>query len=196
MAREPRNELAPGRYHVGIRGNDGMDLVRDDVDRADWHRRLATAAVRFEWNVELWTLMTNHCHWLLETTKPNLGEGMRWLNGGYSRAYNRRHGRRDHLFGERFWSERVERTSHALSVIRYIALNAVGAGMCRRAEDYRWCSYAATIGAAPRPSFLRDEWILGLFGGPTVARARLAAFVDAALEEAAGRLRPPEAPPR
>lgn len=191
MAKNPRDELAPGRYHANIRGNDGMEIVRDDVDRLDWHRRLATASVRFAWNVEFWTLMTNHCHWLIETTKPNLGEGMRWLNGGYARAFNVRHGRRNHLFGDRFWSKPVETESHALSVIRYVALNAVGAGICGRPEDYRWCSYAATIGAAPRPSFLRDEWVLGLFGPPSVARSRLAAFVEDGIDEASGREPPP-----
>jgi REP element-mobilizing transposase RayT len=187
MARRPRNEFAPGRYHASIRGNDGMDIVRDDVDRIDWHRRLAIAAARFAWNVECWTLLTNHCHWLIETTEANLGTGMRWLNGGYSRRFNVRYGRRNHLFGERFWSEEVTTDSHALSVIRYIALNAVKAGICERPEEYAWCSYAATIGVRERPSYLADDWILGLFGPPPLARTTLAAFVNDRSESENGR---------
>jgi REP element-mobilizing transposase RayT len=184
MARAPRNEVAPGRYHVNIKGNDGMDIVRDDVDRVDWHRRLAVAAVRFAWNVECWTLLTNHAHWMIETSRPNLGVGMRWLNGGYALNFNRRHGRKNHLFGDRFFAVPVEDESHALTVIRYIALNAVAAGIVERPEDYRWCSYAATIGLVERPSFLADTDILRLFGPAGVARRRLAAFVEEGIGDA------------
>ena len=187
MARAARNEIAPGRYHANIKGNNGMDIVRDDVDRLDWHRRLAVASVRFGWNVECWTLLTNHAHWLIETKRPNLGTGMRWLNGGYARDFNRRHGREHHVFGDRYFAVPVEDDEHALSVVRYIALNAVTAGIVDRPEDYRWCSYAATIGLAEPPSFLADDWILSIFGRAAVARRRLADFVEEGIPEARAR---------
>jgi REP element-mobilizing transposase RayT len=187
MARSARDEFAPGLYHVNIRGNDGMAIVRDDVDRSEWVRRFATIAVRMEWLVQSWTLLPNHYHALLRTVRPNLGEGMQWLNGGYARAFNQRHGRRNHLFGERFWSEKVETDSHYLEVTRYIPLNAVKCELCERPEDYAWCSYRETLGLVPRSSFLRDEEMLELFGGGLETRARYARFVDVLLPNAIGR---------
>jgi REP element-mobilizing transposase RayT len=178
VAATPRNEVAPGRYHVFARGNDRMDIYRDDLDRLAWLRLFAAVAAPRGWRCEAWTLMTNHFHLLIETVEPNLGDGMQQLNGRYARGFNRRHGRRNHLFGDRFDSRPIQDDSNLLAVARYIPLNAVIAGICERPEDYPWCSYAATIGLAAAPSFLRPEGMLAVFGGGAFARSRYAAFVE------------------
>lgn len=42
--------------------------------------------------------MTNHYHLVIETPDGNLSKGMRQLNGVYTQASNRKHGRIGHLF--------------------------------------------------------------------------------------------------
>src|SRR5947209_17960916 len=125
MARRPRAEVAPGRYHVYARGNDRMTIYRDDIDRSQWLELLADLALRFKWRCEAWTLMTNHFHLLVETTEPNLGAGMQLLNGRYARGLNRRYGRLNHLFGDRYRSKPIQDDSQLLPAIRYIYLNRV-----------------------------------------------------------------------
>ena len=181
MARRPRAEVAPGRYHVYARGNDRMTIYRDDIDRSQWLELLANLALRFKWRCEAWTLMTNHFHLLVETTEPNLGAGMQLLNGSYARGFNRRYGRINLLFGERYGSKPVQDDGQLLTAIRYIYLNAVVVDLCDRPEDWRWCTYAATIGVAAAPSFMQADSILAISGSGARARARLAAFVEAEL---------------
>lgn len=66
-------------------------------------------------------------------------------------------------------------------------LNPVRASLCDRAEEWRWSSYAATLGLAPLPQFLDPRPLVADFG-PDLGTARrgLAAFV-AEEAETAGR---------
>ena len=107
--------------------------------------------------------MDTHYHLLVETPDPNISAGMHRLNSAYVHWFNDVHEVEGHLFERRFRSILVKSQGHALRVTRYIPLNPVRAGLCDRPEQYRWSSYAATIGRADRPECLRDEWVLALF---------------------------------
>lgn len=60
--------------------------------------------------------MDNHYHLLIETPESNLSAGMRQLNGIYTQRFNRRHGRVEHVFQERFKAILVERESYLLEL--------------------------------------------------------------------------------
>lgn len=69
--------------------------------------------------------------------------------------------------------------SHALELVRYLALNPVRAGACGGPEDWAWSSYPACIGHAPAPAFLAVEWLLTYFGGERDRAIRaLRSFVE------------------
>jgi hypothetical protein len=126
--------------------------------------------------------MTTHAHLLVWTPLDDLSRGMQLLLGIYAQTFNKEHARKGHLVGARFWSTVVERPGHALEVSRYIALNPVRAGLVERPGDWRWGSYAATIGNAPCPQFLAPNWVLELFDDdPFRAATAYKAFVDAAI---------------
>ena len=57
----------------------------------------------------------------------------------------------------------VEKETELLNVIRYVALNAVDAGIVERPEDYRWGSYRAHAGYEAVPEWLASEQLLGHF---------------------------------
>jgi len=63
-------------------------------------------------------------------------------NGDYARAFNRRHARRGHLFGQRFSSWVVEGEEYLENTIRYVLLNPVRAGLCRHPNEWRWSASA------------------------------------------------------
>lgn len=134
------------------------------------------------WEIRAHVLMTTHVHLLVWTRDDDISRGMQLVLGIYAQAFNREHGREGHLVKGRFWSKVVDRVGYALEVCRYIALNPVRAGLVERPEQWRWSSYAATIGHAPCPNFLSPGWVLSLFSDDsTTAAARFKAFVDAAL---------------
>jgi hypothetical protein len=128
--------------------------------------------------------MRNHYHLLVETPRANLSVGMRQLNGVYARGFNGRHNRCGHVFQARYRSILIQKESHLLEVVRYIALNPVRAGLSGHPARYRWSSYAATAGLASSLSFVSDDWILSQFGTTRrVAQARYRAYIEGAAGE-------------
>jgi putative transposase len=117
---------------------------------------------------------------------------MERLNSAYARRFNWRHGRRNHLFGERFHDELILEETHFLESCRYVVLNPVRAGMCRDAGEYAWGSYLATAGRLPAPEFLTTDSVLSRFGQPrAIAEARYVAFVADGVAKPAVPLRQP-----
>jgi REP element-mobilizing transposase RayT len=165
MARPLRLEHEYAVWHVTARGNEQRDIYRDDADRERFLLKLSQTVVRFGWRLISWTLMSNHYHLVVQTPQPNLSRGMHWLNARYAQSFNRRHGRRGHLFQGRFHGVLVEKESYLLAVARYVVLNPVRAGMVANPADYRWSSYRQTAGLdAPEP-WLAVGDLLESFGG-------------------------------
>jgi putative transposase len=165
------------------RGNNYGEIVLDDHDRRTFILLLAEAVRRFHWVLHQYVLMTNHFHLVVETPEPTLSRGMKWMIGKYAQGFNRRHDRVGHVFQGRFKGYLVETGSYLLTVMRYIALNPVKAGMAARPEDYRWGSHRATAGLEAMPAWMRSEWTLAQFGGDVETQRRnYREFVDAGAE--------------
>jgi len=163
MSRPLRIEFPGAVYHVTSRGNAKADIFREDGDRQLFLKVLTQVVKRFNWLCHAYCLMDNHYHLLIETPEGNLSAGMRQLNGVYTQAFNRKHGRVGHVFQGRFRSILVEKQSHLLELCRYVALNPVRAGACEHPSHHPWNSYLATLGKQPCPSFLTTDWVLGNF---------------------------------
>ena len=170
-----------------MRGVDSCAIVSDDSDFQTLHLLLGITLTRHAWRCTAYCLMTTHFHLMVETPNPDLDRGMQYLAGLYAQSFNRRHGRTGHLFGERYYSGILQKESHHLETIRYIALNPVRAGICAAPEDWRWSNYAAAIGQAPTDSLVATSDLLGLFAAhePT-ARRQLREFVWPALLTGSG----------
>lgn len=165
MARPLRLEFEGAVYHITARGNARQDIFLGDEDRVGFLAVLADVVDRFGWICHAYCLMSNHYHLLIETPEANLSNGMRQLNGVYTQAFNRRHGRVGHVLQGRFKSILVEKESHLLELARYVVLNPVRANMVRYARQWKWSSYRATTGQTPSSEFLTTEWILSQFHG-------------------------------
>jgi len=173
MARPLRLEYAGAVYYVAAQGNAGQAIFLDDADRTGFLDVLADVVERFQWICHAYCLMDNHYHLLVETPEANLSRGMRQLNGVYTQAFNRRHGRTGHVLQGRFKAIVVEKEAHLLELARYVVLNPVRTGDVRHPRYWKWSSYRATAGEAPPPGFLTVDWILAQFGRNR-QRARLA----------------------
>jgi putative transposase len=56
------------------------------------------------WVCLMYCLMSTHYHLIVRTENADLSPGMQQINSRHARSFNRRHGRRGHLFGDRFGS--------------------------------------------------------------------------------------------
>jgi putative transposase len=95
--------------------------------------------------------MGNHVHLVVETPEPNLPAGMQWLQGKYGRYFNDRHDLFGHVFQGRYRAIRQVTDEQLWQVLRYVALNPVEAGLCRRPRDYRWSSYGTALSSGAGP---------------------------------------------
>jgi len=178
MARPLRIEFAGALYHLTSRGDRREAIYEDDEDRQRFLDTVAEVAERYNWVCHAYCLMTNHYHLVAETVEGNLSQGMRHLNGVYTQASNRRHGRSGHLFQGRFKGILVDRDAYLLELTRYVVLNPVRAGMVDTPEEWPWSSHQAMLGSAPTPNWLAVDGLLSQFGSSREeARQRYRAFV-------------------
>jgi REP element-mobilizing transposase RayT len=135
---------------------------------------------RHAWTCFAYCLMPNHFHLVVQTPQDDISRGMHRLNSRYAQWFNDTHQTDGHLFQDRFFSVIVDVEEHLVELLRYTALNPVRAGLCAVAEDWRWSSHAAVVGARPRPRFLAVDSALELFARRRAdARRAYAAFVAA-----------------
>ena len=131
---------------------------------------MAEAAARYGVDVFSECQMGTHYHLAVRTPRANLPAFQRYLNGCFAQNSNHRHRRRGHLFGDRYKPLLVDNDLYLRVVLAYIALNPVTAGLVEAPADWKWSSYATTVGHAPVPSYLR--WI-GLIRVPGAVSSRV-----------------------
>jgi REP element-mobilizing transposase RayT len=167
---------------------EGRAIFLDNLDRQLFIRALAESVQDLGWMCAAYCLMTNHFHLVVQTPQPDLAVGMHRLNSAHANYFNRRHDHVGHLFQSRYAARVIERESHLLESCRYVVLNPVRAGLCRRPGRWLWSSYRATAGYASPPSFLAADWVLGQFADePRRAALRYVEFVADGLADAARR---------
>ena len=182
MARPLRIEYDGALYHVTSRGNDRKPIFKDDGDRELLLRTLARVNERFHWICHAYCLMKNHYHLIIETPDGNLSKGMRQLNGVYTQAFNKRHGRVGHVFQGRFKAILVQKDSHFLEVCRYVVLNPVRAKTIGHPRQWKWSSYPATAGVAKVSGCIKVDEILSHFGQRrAVAQEKYCEFIQAGI---------------
>ena len=184
MAYKPRDER-PGYHHVVTRGNNKQAIFVTDADRRYFLDRLNAVATKHGWEILAYCLMRNHYHLLVRVGERGLARGMCELNGSYAIQFNRGHGRINHLFGKRYWSEYLPDQRRRLNVVRYIVQNPRRAGVDGPLESHTWTSYSAAIGLAfTIARFARSE-LLGLFGNrPDEAVDEFRSFCETAVPSA------------
>ncbi len=171
--------MAGGLYHVTMRGNNRAEIFHSDVDRSMLLAVIGRAKGRHGWKVHAYCLMSNHYHLLIETPEPNIAAGMQWLNSIYAHRFNEKYERIGHLFQRRYADGIITDDAHLHEVTRYIPLNPVRAGLCKRPEDWPWSSCRATLGYGPRERFLSVRPTLDRFASdPDVARTLLREWID------------------
>ena len=193
MPRRARVRYEGAIYHVMNRGIDRRRLFMDDKDRATFLESLEIGVERFLVRVHAYCLLRNHFHLLIETPLGNVDRFMQGVQGRYAGYFNLRHGKSGYVYEGPYRAKLVADDSYLLRLSRYVHLNAVRVAALKGKElaevvaalrAYRWSSYPAYIGMAPRYEWMTygevEAHVGELMGRKAGAYRR---FVEAGLAE-------------
>lgn len=171
----PPRDTAPGLHHIWVNATGNWAYFMDDFDRRVWIRLLEQVAENCTWTIAAFCQMTTHVHAIVEVPDTSLPPGMRYLNREYSKRFNARHDRLGQFVRRRFGSRRIKSGRDLLGVYAYVVLNPVSEGMCPKAEDWRWSSYATTLGLTSDFGFVDAGVVLAELNETTDALRSLVA---------------------
>ena len=178
---------APGvLHHVIIRGIERCNIFKDDQDRDDLLKRLATLLPESRIACYAWSFMPNHAHFLLRTSNVSLSTLMRRLLTGYVVTFNRRHQRYGPLFQNRYKSILCQEDPYLRELVRYIHLNPLRAKIVATVSElncYEYSGHSVLMGRGKR-DWQEMKYVLSLFGKSIAsARKRYLAYVEAGLKQ-------------
>jgi putative transposase len=162
MARISRLVVPGYPHHVTQRGVRSMAIFQNEGDRQAYLQFLSEEMKRFEVEILVWCLMTNHVHFIAipgqeDSLARAFGEGHR----RYTRIKNFAEGVRGYFFQGRFYSCVLDE-EHLLAASAYVELNPVRAGIVKNAWDYPWSSAAFHTGQKKSDPLVKDRTMLGL----------------------------------
>lgn len=169
MARH-RRLFAPGLlYHVIARGNQRRKTFLGDDDYRAYLHRLALYRARHAVTLLAYCLMPNHVHLLVRTGDVPLGKFMQGLQQSYTQWFNRVHGKVGHVFQGRYRAIVCDSEMYLLTLVRYIHLNPVRAGLVLDPGRYPYSGHRAYLTGRGTP-LLDPSPLLDLVGGPAAYR--------------------------
>jgi len=170
MPRPPRLHVPGGCYHVVLRGNHREALFDAPADRYSLNEIVIDVLQRFDARLHAYCWMTNHLHALVQIGDLPLGKIMQRITMRFSRHRHKALQTTGHLFERRYKAWLVDVDSYFLTLVRYIHLNPVEAGMVRDPAEYLYSSHRAYLGL-DSVSWITTEFGLSLFAAD-LARAR------------------------
>jgi REP-associated tyrosine transposase len=164
MARPLRIQYPGAWYHIMNRGARHQDIFLNDSDRREFLRLLKDTIEMWQIEVHAFSFLSNHYHLLISTPLGNLSRAMRHIDGVFAQRFNLRHNFDGSLFRGRYKAILVEKDNYLLEVFRYIHLQSVRAGICKKPEDHIWTSHRDYLSRQTSEPWLRKDIILSLFG--------------------------------
>ena len=150
---------SPGFYHLANRGVGLREVFLTDEDRLFFINFLCNLSHDMSFKLHGYALVSNGYNLLMETTHENLSEIMRTLNGAYARYFNRRTGRRGHVWEGRFRSWKIEDALMALDILSYIESLPEYTGSVTDRVSYRYACYRQFTGKDEILPCLKDSII-------------------------------------
>lgn len=146
MARRPRLHAPGGFYHVTLRGNHRQRIFFRDEDKDLLDGLVAESLDQFAARLHAYCWMPNHLHLLVQVSDAPLGRLVHRIASTYARTVQLRINTTGHLFERRYHAVLVDADNYLLTLVRYIHLNPVKAGIVRDPVDYAWSSHAVYVG--------------------------------------------------
>lgn len=159
MARSTRVDVGNEVYHVINRANARLPIFFEKEDYKIFESILQNGKSKYNMRILAYCLMPNHFHLVLHPREDgDLQKFMQWVTLTHTQQWhfkNKTVGS-GHLYQGRYKSFIIEKSTHLLTVIRYVERNPLRAALVTKAENWEFSSlYKRT--ALPK-SLLLDDW--------------------------------------
>ena len=157
MARLPRYVVPGQPQHIIQRGNNRQAIFAAEADYQFFRDALVEAAEKHGLVIHAYVWMTNHIHLLATPTHENsISKVFQSVGRKYVQYFNFTYRRSGTLWEGRYRSTVVDSELYLLTLMRYIELNPVRAGMAAHPRDYPWSSYRFNADGEKGPN---SDWL-------------------------------------
>ena len=143
MPRRPRTCPAGTCFHVLNRAVARLTLFEKAEDYEAFERVLKLAHERVDLPIFGYAVMPNHWHFVVRPkTKTQVTDFFRWLTHTHTMRWHAHYHTEGtgHLYQGRFKTFPIQDDQHLLAVLRYVERNPLRAGLCARAEEWKYTS--------------------------------------------------------
>ncbi|MBN1006961.1 transposase [Amphritea pacifica] len=161
MPRKPRFYLPEVPVHIVQRGHSRDPVFFENQDYATyayWHKE---SSKKYFVSIHAFVMMTNHIHLLVTPSEAeSISLFMQFIGRRFVPYINHKYGRSGSIWEGRYKACLVQDDAYLLTVMRYIELNSVRAGMVELPGHYRWSSFSHNSGIKnieflrPHPSYV------------------------------------------
>jgi REP element-mobilizing transposase RayT len=177
MSRPLRLHVAGGFYHVTLRGNHRQPIFRTPMDRELLDRLVGETVTELGARVHAYCWMPNHIHLLVQVSNVPLGKLLMRIASRYARKHQQQLNTTGHLFERRYHAVLVDADAYLLTLLRYIHLNPVRAGLVADPAAYPWSSHHEYLGRRRVPWVCTKFALAMLASDPSSATRRYLAWM-------------------
>ncbi|MDO9450832.1 MAG: transposase [Rugosibacter sp.] len=142
MARLPRYVIPGQPQHIIQRGNNRQAIFNVEADYRFFRDALVEAAERFGLAIHAYVWMTNHIHLLATPSREDsISKTLQSVGRRYVQYFNDTYQRSGTLWEGRYRATVIDSEQYLLTLMRYIEMNPVRAGMVANPADYPWSSH-------------------------------------------------------
>lgn len=142
MACLPRYTIPGQPQHIIQRGNNRQAIFVVKADYQFFRNALVEAARKHGLSIHAYVWMTNHIHLLASPEfDDSISKVFQSVGRRYVQYFNYTYQRSGTLWEGRYRATIVDSEQYLLTLMRYIELNPVRAGIVAYPEDYPWSSY-------------------------------------------------------
>ena len=185
MGRHKKNISEPCCYHITHRCQERRFLLRFQLDRDNYQKRLYNASRHFKVSILNYIITSNHIHILLYSVHAkHISDFMHYLQGNAARDYNRRKKREGAFWRGRYHPTMIQSGEHLGKCLFYLDMNMVRAGVCKHPDEWRNSGYHELCGERQRYTIIDKERLIKCLASGTfkVFKAWYKATIKVTLE--------------
>lgn len=166
MSKRTRLHFKHAKYHIMLRGNYKQTIFADNSDYLKFYDLMEDISRKYQCKIQLFCLMTNHIHMVIEVDDIPLSKIMQCLVSRYAKYFNKKLKRIGHLFQDRYLAKPIMNDNYLQALCYYIHNNPRAAKIVDDLAHYPWSSHRhycrletiPWLASDPIIKFLQDQF--------------------------------------